>query len=154
MDCDGTRTSNLDSLKFIDVEFFKHLYSKEGHCISMTTTSTFPQAVTNSCSSLTQVPSEEEVKAVLFDMDGLKAPRPDGFVALYYQNQWETIKTSIVNFISESFQGSILLSFVNETLLTLLPKVPNLESILQFRPIGLCNVNYKVFSKLLLKCIL
>lgn len=38
---------------------------------------------------------------------------------------------------------------LNQTHITLIPKVPNLESITQYRPIGLCNFSYKIIAKVL-----
>jgi hypothetical protein len=37
----------------------------------------------------------------------------------------------------------------NDTIVVLIPKVENTENISQYRPIGLCNVVYKVIMKLL-----
>lgn len=38
---------------------------------------------------------------------------------------------------------------INETLITLIPKVDNASNIREFRPISLCNVSYKIIAKLL-----
>lgn len=38
---------------------------------------------------------------------------------------------------------------VNETLITLIPKVDQVTRIRDFRPISLCNVSYKVITKIL-----
>lgn len=40
---------------------------------------------------------------------------------------------------------------MNQTHITLIPKIKNPEYITQFRAIWLCNVNYKVFSKILVQ---
>lgn len=38
---------------------------------------------------------------------------------------------------------------MNETLVVLIPKVPNPDSLKQFRPISICNVIYKIITKLI-----
>ena len=40
---------------------------------------------------------------------------------------------------------------LNETLISLIPKVPNPVSMMQFRLISLCNTTYKVLSKILVQ---
>ena len=45
--------------------------------------------------------------------------------------------------------GHPLPSALNDTFITLIPKVPNPETVTQFRPIGLCNVTYKLITKCL-----
>ena len=47
------------------------------------------------------------------------------------------------------FSTGILDARLNETLIIPIPKVPNPCSMLQLRPISLCNVVYKIISKVL-----
>ena len=42
-----------------------------------------------------------------------------------------------------------LLKSINHTFITLIPKVSNPESVSEFRPISLCNVLYKIISKVI-----
>lgn len=47
------------------------------------------------------------------------------------------------------FQSGKIPRGINHTLKTLIPKVKNVESIKDIYPIGLCNVFYKIISKVL-----
>lgn len=55
----------------------------------------------------------------------------------------------MVNLIYNFFRTSFLPFLVNETLITLILKCLNVTSANHLRPISLCNVNYKIISKLL-----
>lgn len=47
------------------------------------------------------------------------------------------------------FNTGILDPLLNQTYISLIPKVKNPETIAQFKPISLCNFSYKIISKLL-----
>ena len=56
---------------------------------------------------------------------------------------------SLCNMVKQTFQESELPHGINNTLIQLIPKVPSPQSITQFRPISLCNVTYKVITKII-----
>ncbi|KAK9104575.1 hypothetical protein Scep_021419 [Stephania cephalantha] len=49
--------------------------------------------------------------------------------------------------VDDAFNLKIILSATNRSLITLLPKQDNPEDFIQFRPISLCMVNYKLIMK-------
>lgn len=53
----------------------------------------------------------------------------------------------VVHFVTQFFDSGILPEHINDTLLVLIPKVNNPESVRQLRPISLCNVCYQVVTK-------
>ena len=97
------------------------------------------------------IPSSQEVKEAVFDIHPDKAPGPDGFSASFFQSNWDIVGEALVKevqsyFISGSFPASI-----NKTFIRLIPKIKGAKRVLDYRPIALCNVTYKIFSKILTK---
>ncbi|XP_031402601.1 uncharacterized protein LOC116212171 [Punica granatum] len=77
-----------------------------------------------------------------------KAPL-DGFYAIFYQSNWETIWPSVFESVRKILDESEDVALVNETPLVLIPKLENLESIHHFLLISLCNVSYKLVTKVI-----
>lgn len=61
------------------------------------------------------------------------------------------MKGSLCKFIRDIKDGNSSIEGINSTFISLIPKVNNPEVISQFGPISLCNVNYKIWSKVLLQ---
>ena len=91
----------------------------------------------------------EEVKVALFQMGPTKAPRPDGMNALFYQKFKHVVGNSIVLAVLDFLNNGNMLPDINHTNILLIPKVKNSERMSEFRPISLCNVIYKIISKVL-----
>ena len=90
-----------------------------------------------------------EVEVALKQMAPLKAPGLDGMPPLFFQNYWDLVKGDITTTILNYLNSGSLPSTLNHTFVTLIPKVKNPEKVTEFRPISLCNVLYKIFSKVL-----
>ncbi|XP_074313591.1 uncharacterized protein LOC141648774 [Silene latifolia] len=78
-----------------------------------------------------------------------KAPGPDGFQAIFYQKHWPIVESSLCLMVINVLEGKGFLEGLNDTHIVLIPKVTGPELVLQFRPISLCNVAYKIVSKVL-----
>ena len=90
-----------------------------------------------------------EVKEALNQMAPLKVPGPDGMPPLFYQHFWSTMQHDVTSAILSWLNSGILPEPINHTLITLVPKIDNPKLVFDFRPISLCNVLYKIYSKVL-----
>ena len=92
---------------------------------------------------------KEEVKTALFQMFPTKAPGPDGFPAHFYHHHWELCGAEVTEVVLRIIRGEESAESINDTVLVLIPKVMNPSLLTQFRPISLCNVLYKIVSKVI-----
>ena len=92
---------------------------------------------------------ELEIKKAIFSLHPNKAPGPDGMTLIFFQRFCHIIKQDLIAAIHSVCHSGNLLRSVNETPITLIPKVQSPFLVSQFRPISLCNVVYKIFSKIL-----
>uniref|UniRef100_A0A803QEC1 Reverse transcriptase domain-containing protein n=1 Tax=Cannabis sativa TaxID=3483 RepID=A0A803QEC1_CANSA len=88
-------------------------------------------------------------RQTLFSMGSLKAPGPDGMSVLFFKHYWNTVGSDLCDAVGEFFASSLMHRGINATNVILIPKVDNPKKVSQFRPISLCNVIYKVISKIL-----
>ena len=98
---------------------------------------------------LTRAITEEEVLEAILDIGPHKAPGPDGFTAVFYHKLWEDLKPEVMKEIKDFFDRDYLDPQINHTNLCLIPKIYPPTGMKEFRPIALCNVSYKIISKIL-----
>uniref|UniRef100_A0A2N9H9Z1 Reverse transcriptase domain-containing protein n=2 Tax=Fagus sylvatica TaxID=28930 RepID=A0A2N9H9Z1_FAGSY len=99
--------------------------------------------------SLLQPFLPEEVTHALFQMNPSKSPGPDGMTALFFQKFWNIVGTDVTTAVLDFLNSGRMLGSMNFTHIALIPKVKSPECMAQFRPISLCNVVYKIISKIL-----
>jgi hypothetical protein len=95
--------------------------------------------------------NEEEVKNAVFNIHPWKAPGPDGFPAGFYQKSWDIVSSNVYRFVDNVWKNPSSIADVNQTDICLIPKVVKPEYIHQFRPISLCNTNYKIVTKVIVE---
>ncbi|MCI13816.1 CNGC5-like protein, partial [Trifolium medium] len=82
-------------------------------------------------------------------MHSNKAPGPDGLNPAFYKRFWDLCGVEIFNTSKQWLQQGCFPTQLSETNIVLIPKVDNPTSMKDLRPISLCNVLYKIISKVL-----
>ena len=90
-----------------------------------------------------------EVTIAFQQMAPLKAPGPDGLLLLFYQHFWSTVNQDVTSSILSWLNSGTIPATLNHTFIILVPKLNSPKFPHQFRPISLCNVLYKIYSKVL-----
>lgn len=92
---------------------------------------------------------EEQVKKALFQMHPDKSPGPDGMSPTFYQKYWKIVGKDVVEYVRNFFDSCEVMEGMNDTNLVLISKNSNPSQMGELRPISLCNVLYKIGSKVL-----
>lgn len=93
--------------------------------------------------------SEEEVRKALFSIGDLKAPGPDGMPAIFFKKFWATVGYQVTTEVLNVLRGGNIPEGWNDTTAVLIPKVSHPVKPKDLRPISLCNVLYKMISKVI-----
>nr|KYP67366.1 Retrovirus-related Pol polyprotein LINE-1 [Cajanus cajan] len=148
-DDEGTSIENKRDLELMVTAFYKRLFKDPEVYVPYCLTSTFPALSAQELEAFSLPFSDLEIHGAVKQMGGLKAPGPDGFQAIFYQSQWNIVGPSLCRLIHDVELNPRKISEINGTLITLITKVDNVVSLKQMRPISLCNVSYKVITKIL-----
>lgn len=104
---------------------------------------------------LDSLPSTQEIKSTLFSIGPYKAARPDGFDAKTVQENWEEFVTQlgpvVCNSVWDFFNINQMPSSIARSNLVIIPKSEDVAMVTHYRPISVCNLLYKIISKILSK---
>ena len=82
-------------------------------------------------------------------MQDLKAPSPDGFPMAFYKTYWPIVGENLTQAVISFFICGSMPKEINNFLIVLIPKVTAPLTFNNYHLISLCNVVYKVISKIL-----
>lgn len=72
------------------------------------------------------IPYKDEIKQVVFKLNGNSSTGPDGLTGRFYQVCWNIIGGDIRRLAVYFFQGNILPKYIRNTNLVLIPKKDNM----------------------------
>ncbi|XP_026459071.1 uncharacterized protein LOC113359694 [Papaver somniferum] len=101
--------------------------------------------------NLDVIPEAEEIKNVVFEMDPKSAPGPDGFSGIFYRSCWDIIEHDLVADVQFCWRRRFIPRGMNSSFLVLLLKTQGAKYSNHFRPTGLSNVVFKIFTKVITK---
>jgi 23S rRNA U2552 (ribose-2'-O)-methylase RlmE/FtsJ len=93
--------------------------------------------------------AEEEIDQALQEMPNGKPPGPDGFTVEFFKACWEVVKHDVYRVVEDSRRSASILKSLNATMITLIPKENEAKTLDHYKPIALCNVVYKIISKVI-----
>lgn len=91
----------------------------------------------------------EEFSIAVNQMHSDKSAGPDDLNTTFYQKFWNLLGKEVFMSCERWLQEVKFPANLNDTIIVLIPKKDNADSIKDLRPIALCNVLYKIIAKVL-----
>ena len=101
------------------------------------------------CVSLLCLYVKKEVMIALQGMYPGKSPGPDGLPALFYNKFLDVVGEEVSSIVVRFLKFGVMSNHFNDTNVFSIPKVKNPKEMKDLRPISLCNISYKLISKVL-----
>lgn len=89
------------------------------------------------------------METTLKSMEPLSTPGPDGMAPTFFQSYWSVVGDDVSSTVLNCLNDCAMPNDIYHTFITLIPKVKSPEKISKFHLISLCNVIYKLVSKVL-----
>ena len=149
-DRDGNWVEEIEDIAGVVTNYFDSLFnagtcSQMEECLDTVMSKVTPDMQQMLSSEFTA----DEIKTAVFQMGPTKAPGLNGMNAIFYQKFWHVMGDSVIVAVMDYLHMGFMAPDINHTNSVLIPKVKQPKKMFDFRPISLCNVIYKIISKVL-----
>ena len=142
--------TNFEDIKKAATTHFHDLYTAQPNLEDVDLLRLVPRKVKNKDNELLlKTITLEEIKKAVEAMEDDRAPGPDGYNVNFIKICWDIVKHELFKMISKSQRCSRLGGSTNSVFLALIPKEKDAKSFDRFRPISLCNIGYKIITKIM-----
>lgn len=146
----GTWRETEEEAEAIFVNYFKTLFESTGTDEMQNILDKVMPKVTDEMNNDLVAPyTEEEIIIALKQMHPTKAPGPDGMPALFYKKFWHVVGRDVTDYVLNILNNGAPIENINHTHVVLIPKKKVCTTTKDYRPISLCNVLYKLVSKVI-----
>lgn len=119
-DADGNLVFNQSQIREMAVTYFRSILSTEDSLNILRSVKELRAMLAYRCppaigDQISKLPTEEEIKGVLFGMPKNKAPGPDGFAAEFFWEAWEMVGSDTLRAVREFFESGRMLKQFNAT---------------------------------------
>ena len=91
----------------------------------------------------------EEVRIALSQMAPLIASGPNGMSPIFCKSFWHIVGQDVTSVVLNALNTRVVPELLISTFISLIPKIKHPKKVSDYRPISLCNVIYKLISKVL-----
>ncbi|XP_073280655.1 uncharacterized protein [Primulina huaijiensis] len=148
-DADGHWQDEQNNICGVVQNYFQNLFAEVENMSNEVKVEVQPCVTERQNEELLRSFTLEEFKEAVFYMKPDKSPGPDGFNPAFYQRFWTLIGIDVFSSCVGWLQAMIFPPTLNDANVVLIPKCKNPQAMKDFRPISLCDVLYKIISKVL-----
>jgi hypothetical protein len=144
-----------EAIKIEAVRYFSNFYKESEHnsCEDqIAIVRLYPRIVTEEEVNTLESPcTTEEINEVLKGFTKDKSLGPDGWTVEFFLNYFDLVAKDLLEAVEESRLSGEVKRSLNSNFIALIPKVNGPATFGDFRPIALCNLCYKIISKIIAK---
>ncbi|CAN1302061.1 Transposon TX1 uncharacterized 149 kDa protein [Linum perenne] len=133
----------------VAIDYFRDIF-RRGNVNLAPLDGLIPRLVTEDDNVMLLAPfTDDEFHMAISQMSPNKAPGPDGLNPCFYQTFWSELGGTIASDCRDWLAQNHISESVRDTNIILLPKKQSSTSMSDLRPISLCDVRYRLISKVL-----